>query len=206
MISAYNKFQMTIKIAELSNGLSIFFLKKQGFLPQGESWRNGIIKWTWGDSQSNIGFSVRTTGKDEDAGHIELTYTVIDGQSEEKTEMHYKIKLVTTLCNYGGKRYWFECPITVEDEYCGRRIGVIYSFGRLFGCRHCANVAYRAQFESGKYRAWSSTKSNIQDALSEASTRYYKGRPTRKFRRSLRLRERFETLWAKIAEKLDIIQ
>jgi hypothetical protein len=197
---------MTRKIAEISNGLSIFFLKKQGFLPQGESWRNGGIKWTWDEYQSNIGFSVRTNANDEVAGHIELMYTVIDGQSGEKTEIRYKIRLVTTPCNYGGKRYWFECPLTTNGEYCGRKVGVIYSVGNLFGCRHCANVAYRAQFENGKLRMGSNTKPNMQDALANVTTRYYKGRPTRKFRRYLRLRERFETLWAKIAEKLDIIQ
>jgi len=196
---------MTRKIAEISNGLSVFFLKKHGFLPQGDSWRNGGIKWTWDDWQSNIGFSVQTQ-TDDNSGYIELTYAVTDGQSDEKTEMKYKIKLVTTSCNYGGKRYWFECPLTTNDEYCGRRVGVIYSVGKLFGCRYCANVAYRAQFESGKYRVGSSTKPNIQDALTEATTRYYNGKPTRKFRRYLRLRERLEIMWAKIAEKLDIIQ
>ncbi|MBI4117691.1 MAG: hypothetical protein HY453_01250 [Parcubacteria group bacterium] len=196
---------MTRKIAEISNGLSVFFLKKHGFLPQGDSWRNGGIKWTWDDWQSNIGFSVQTQ-TDDNSGYIELNYTVTDGQSNEKTEMKYKIKLVTTSCNYGGKRYWFECPLTTNGEYCGRRVGVIYSVGKLFGCRYCANVAYRAQFESGKYRVGSSTKLNIQDALTEATTRYYNGKPTRKFRRYLRLRERLEIMWAKIAEKLDIIQ
>ncbi len=197
---------MTRKIAEISNGLSVFFLKKQGFLPQGESWRTGGVKWVLDDWQSNIGFRVRTNNDGDDAGHIELIYTVTDAQSGEKTEFQYKIKLVTTVCSYGGRRYWFECPITRNDEYCGRRVGVIYNVGRLFGCRRCADVAYRAQFESGKFRVGSSTKPNIQSALAEAKTRYYKGRPTRKFRRYLRLRERFETVWAKIAEKLDIIQ
>lgn len=197
---------MTRKIAELSNGLSIFFLKKHGFLPQGDSFRNGTIKWTFGECQSNVGFRVQIREAEEDAGYIELIYAVIAGLTGEKTELEYKIRLIATPCNYGGRRYWFECPITNNGEYCGRRVGVIYTVGKLFGCRHCANIAYRAQFESGKYRVGACTKPNIQDALTEAKTRYYNGRPTRKFKRYLRLRERFETLWAKIAEKLDINQ
>lgn len=197
---------MTRKIAELSNGLSVFFLKKHGFLSQKDSFRNGTIKWTFGENQSNVGFRVRIKDDDGEAGYIELMYTVIDSLTGEKSELEYKIKLVTSACNYGGRRYWFECPLTTNDEYCGRRVGVIYGVGKLFGCRYCANIAYRAQFESGKYRVGSSTKPNIQDALAEVTTRYYKGRPTRKFRRYLRLRERFENLWAKIAEKLDINQ
>lgn len=45
----------------------------------------------------------------------------------------YSVELDTTHCNYGGKRYWFPCPI------CKKRVAKIYlpPKGKYFACRTC---------------------------------------------------------------------
>jgi hypothetical protein len=110
--------------AEWSNRLSIFWLKKHGYLDGG--WRYGGIKWTYGLSgnESSIGFTITTKAQDEE-DHIRLQYTHTDKWSGKKESLDYKVNLTTTPCNYGGVRYWFICPLSKNGQYCGRRVGVI---------------------------------------------------------------------------------
>jgi hypothetical protein len=49
------------------------------------------------------------------------------------------IKLETTPCHYGGKRYWFLCP------HCSKRVAVLYERNKLYRCRHCHNLPYTSQ-------------------------------------------------------------
>ena len=53
-------------------------------------------------------------------------------------QYHYDINLTTTTPNYGGKRYWWECP------KCGRRVAVLYCAG-YYVCRHCLGAKYQTQ-------------------------------------------------------------
>ncbi len=192
---------MTRAIAEQSNRLSIFWLKKQGYLPQEELWQYGGIKWTRGDWENNINFYVQTSGdkaETEETNHIELIYTTTNYWSKEKTDMRYKIPLITTPCNYGGKRYWFKCNLTKNGIYCGRRVGMLYSVGNWFGCRHCAEVAYQAQFQGGRFKAGSLCEPDVERAYDEVKLEYYNGRPTRKYKRYLRLRRKMDNNWIKM--------
>ena len=115
--------------------------------------------------------------------------------------MNYKISLTTTKCNYGGVRYWFICCLTKNGVYCGRRIGILYSVGKYFGCRYCADVAYRAQFEGGRFRLGSVTEPDVEKAYSEIKRFHYKGKPTRKYKRYQRLREKMDDIWIMAGQK-----
>jgi hypothetical protein len=68
-------------------------------------------------------------------------------RSDEKFD--YKIGLQTSSPNYGGKRWWFICPL----QGCSRRVANLYSSGTYYGCRHCLNLAYPSQNEAPHYRA-----------------------------------------------------
>lgn len=48
------------------------------------------------------------------------------------------IRLTTTDCHFGGKRYWLVCP------NCSRRIGILYKkpTSELLLCRKCHNLTY----------------------------------------------------------------
>ncbi len=90
---------------------------------------------------STIGYTIDTTG---DTPYAQVRYQ--NKQSQE--EFDYKIKLTTTSPQYGGKRWWFICPI----NGCGRRVGVLYMGNKYFACRHCYNVVYESQHESPPFR------------------------------------------------------
>ena len=48
------------------------------------------------------------------------------------------IKLTTSNCYFGGKRFWLVCP------GCNRRVGVLYQkpYGELLRCRKCYSLSY----------------------------------------------------------------
>jgi hypothetical protein len=187
---------MSKSIAEQSNSLSIFWLRKNGFLNKERSYQSGGITWTYGygDNKSSINFTIITDnwGTTEENSYINLRYTQTSRSTGEKEDMDYKIELVTTPCRYGGKRYWFICPLNKNGKYCGRRVGVIFSIGKWFGCRHCGEIAYAKQMEGGKYRWNGVSIPDIERAEKEVKRYYYKGKPTRKHRRLMRLNDRFE--------------
>jgi hypothetical protein len=56
-------------------------------------------------------------------------------------DLAYRVDVERTACNYGKDRPWFRCPNT----RCARRCRYLYSTGRYYLCRQCANLAYRKQ-------------------------------------------------------------
>ena len=198
---------MSKAIAEQSNSLSIFWLKKNGYLHKDYSQRYGLITWTYGysENKSSIGLTVKRDnwGMPEEQTHIQLNYTHTSNWNGEKSEMDFKIPLATTPCNYGGVRYWFVCPLYKNGQYCGRRVGVLFCIGKWFGCRYCGEIAYAAQMRGGKYRGSSVCLPDIERAEQEIKRYYYNGKPTRKYRRVMRLNEKFEMGWIMMAAHLD---
>ncbi len=193
---------MSKTTAESSHALSIFWLKKQGFLDS--SYKSGFITWTYGlsENKSSVGFSIVKDSWDiaEENTYIELKYTHTDRWTEEKSDMDVKITLTATPCSYGGKRYWFVCPLTKNGRYCGRRVGVIYVIGKWFGCRHCGEIAYQSQMYGGRYKGFVSIP-DIEKAEKEVKRWHYRGKPTRKYRKVIKLNEKFESSMLMMAAK-----
>jgi len=190
---------MSKAVAEQSNALSIFWLKKNYCLiPKqfGGGRNSGTITWThgWSENKSSIGYTIFTNMQDStgDQDHIRLNYTHTNHWTGEKSDMDLYIPLATTPCNYGGVRYWFICPLSKNGQYCGRRVGVIYSISKWFGCRYCGEIAYAKQMEGGKFRWNGVSIPDIERAEKEVKRYYYNSKPTRKYRRLIGLNEKFE--------------
>ncbi len=64
-----------------------------------------------------------------------------------------KIEIFSTVCNYGGVRYWFLCPAVKDGVYCGNRVTKLFlpPGGVVFGCRDCYDLTYQSCQESHKY-------------------------------------------------------
>ena len=107
--------------------------------------RSGGISWSRnGKKTGSIGFTVSTVEGDE---YIRFQYTQTDMNTEKKTELDYKAKLTWTPCYFGGRRWWFICPLV-----CGRRVGSLHlGNGEYFGCRHCYNLTYESSKESHRF-------------------------------------------------------
>ena len=67
--------------------------------------------------------------------------------------LDYRIRLVTTIPNYGGRRWWFICPLSRDDGGSPRRVSKLYlpPGERYFGSREGYALTYEFCQESGKY-------------------------------------------------------
>lgn len=125
---------------------------REGILKAGV-WQSG--SWCWfrdagrKEKTSSITYEVNTI---DAAPWVRLVYTF----TESGTEVDYKVRLTTTRPRFGGLRWWFVCPLSVNEVYCGRRVGKLHLHGRYFGCRHCHELTYASCQESHKYDRLSS--------------------------------------------------
>lgn len=62
----------------------------------------------------------------------------------EHEEYDHCIKLESTPCFFGGRRWWFICTKNPDGVYCGNRVGRLYlpPKARYYSCRHCHNLTY----------------------------------------------------------------
>lgn len=170
--------------ADYLKKLEIWWLKRNGFL---DFWaKSSIVSWTHSSGNESTIRIIPLVG-DED-GFIRLKYVQISNDKEEKFD--YKVELTTTDCNFGGKRYWFICPLTTNDKYCGRRIGVLYKVGDYFGCRHCHNLTY----DSNKCGYSITSIPEIKRLEKEMGRKFYNGKITRKYKSLIKKKRR--TLFA----------
>lgn len=167
--------------------VEIWWLKRHGYIgdwkPGGMEWNNSLT-----GKKSSISFIV-STGDYAHDNYIRFQYTQTKNNGEKK-EFDYEVKLTTTPCNYGGVRYWFICPLVVNGQYCGKRVGVLYKSGDYFGCRHCYNLTYASRKLSGKHKAFGKITSIPEFEEMEKSLRckYYKGKMTKRYATYLKKR------------------
>jgi hypothetical protein len=181
---------MSKQEADNLKNISLAFLNKYDYFC---GRRSGTITWTrsgmWGESKSSVSISVSILGNEK---YLKITYTQTDNQTEKKKDFDYKIPLTTTPCNYGGVRYWFICPWYKNGTYCGKRVGTIYKNGDYFACRHCYELTYESRNRNrrhGYFHLFNNfdLSDRIEKLENKITVRYYNGRPTRKYRKLLKL-------------------
>jgi len=70
-------------------------------------------------------------------------------------KIKYHVKLLSTPCYLGGRRYWFACPAPKNSNACHRRAGVLYlePGGKCFRCRKCCDLTYSSCQDSHRFDA-----------------------------------------------------
>lgn len=108
--------------------------------------RQGVLQagsfgsWTW--SNSATGERVASIGYSVSDGYVNLNYSIND------KPLNQRIAIERTLCNFGGTRPWFVCPVR------GERVAVLFLRAGRFACRHCQRIAYASQSDDAMGRAW----------------------------------------------------
>jgi hypothetical protein len=100
--------------------LDLHRLIRQGLLVPGR-YRRGSIVWTRvaSDEQvGSVGYEARMEG---DCGHVRLHYATTRAYNGDRRELDYAITLETTLQPFGGRRWWFVCPMTGALTFASRR-------------------------------------------------------------------------------------
>lgn len=151
-------------------------LRRYGYLSTGGS--GGGITWTGRYSGTKTTIYLRT--QFSDGAYLQLNYEYSDRYTSGETRVDCRIHFTSTPCRYGGKRYWFLCS-------CGRRVGVLYRYGKDFVCRHCCHLAYESQNLSGRYKGRGRIISfpELQALRDKAKRPFYRGYLTKKMRRYL---------------------
>lgn len=137
--------------------ISIIKLKEWGYfkgvseIEVDSNYGSGGIKWTnsSGEETGNIGISMNIN---INKGELYLRYTWTSNATGEKEEFNYPVTLIPSSCHFGGRRWWFICPLTTNGVYCGKRVGRLYlpPNGKYFGCRYCYNLTYQSCKEHDK--------------------------------------------------------
>lgn len=174
-----------IEVEDCKN-VDVFWLKKHGYL---SCFKSGGITWKIYGEEHSIGVDGNVL--DEDDLYVRLYYRITRFDGETK-QMDYKVPLVRTKCYFGGFRYWFICPIYNQGIYCGRRVAILYKDGDYFTCRKCSNLAYRSQNENKKTQfhylySLLNLEQKLEKLNKKIKVRIYNGKPTRKYRRFLKL-------------------
>ena len=176
------------------------FLKKHGYF---SGWyQSGIMTWTnsYSGSESRIGIGVWST---PDKPLMRLNYTQTSNDTGEKKDFMYDIPLTSTPCRYGGKRWWFICPMSRNGRYCGRRVATLYLGDELFACRHCYDLTYASRNASARYKGFVSIP-DLEEQEAKIKRYYYRGRPTRKYRRYMKMEQQFENGFIMMAAGLGL--
>ena len=114
----------------------------------------GSWEWTYPSGKRfPICYAAKTSDTDEPRLWLSYSWTWNGrGPTESAT---YVVHLTTTRPHFGGLRWWFLCPMTVNGRPCKRRVGNLYlpTPARYFGCRHCHNLTYTSCQESHQFDA-----------------------------------------------------
>ena len=165
-------------------------MKEKGLL-DGDFNSSSIVWSSNGEETGRINIDV-STNNNNPVGYpyILLKYKVRDNSYEDWVSMDYRFELLKVPCNFSGFRWFFRCNLSKNGQYCGRRVAFLYSVGRYFGCRHCADLTYEScnlskSMRYGIYRIIiDETKED--ELYKKIKTKFYRGKPTRKFRRYLK--------------------
>ena len=112
--------------------------------------KGSALSWTtsWsrnGEVVASISYRVEA-GENGPSG-LCFIYTITDNYSGEKKDYNYIIPVVSTPCHFGGKRWWFICPLIVNGRSCQRRCRIVYMppGSEYFGCRECHQLTYESR-------------------------------------------------------------
>ena len=160
--------------------LSVFYLNKNGFFKGLVSGDIPVIQY-----RSNIAFidslfaedaaipkdpvmpyvvtessyHVLVSTLNKKAPYMHFSYASPQPNGECKNFGYY-IDLIATPCRYGGVRYWFRCPLTVNGKYCGRKVAVLYKGNVFFGCKNCFNLTYASRNSRNPFQKWRRSRKN----------------------------------------------
>jgi hypothetical protein len=79
---------------------------------------------------------------------MHLTYPYWEEGMQTGVPLHYSLPLVTTpQHNNPGLRWWFACPISINEVRCTHRVVRMYLAAgqRYFACRYCLDLTYASR-------------------------------------------------------------
>ncbi|MCK9502441.1 MAG: hypothetical protein M0Q52_11505 [Lascolabacillus sp.] len=165
--------------------------------------RLGMI-WTCSWSRNGevvASISYRVEAGEDGPFALRFMYTMTDNDTGDKKSYNYVIPVVFTPCNYGGKRWWYVCPLIVDGRSCNRRCRIVYlpHGSQYFGCRECHRLTYesrqrhREKFYEGFEKPYKAAKA-VREKFSRTRSWERREKLWRKLLRAQATFERFENI------------
>jgi hypothetical protein len=176
---------------EQTKRIEFSWLRKNDYLC---GFKGGNIKWSInGETTGNINIRVDTYS---DLPNIKFSYKVRRYGAEEWKDMDFSFQIESLPCRFGGKKWFYICGLYINGKYCGRRARVLYMAGNYFGCRKCANLSYEScnegkRFRHGIWKVFSNEIKAEEYFQENVKRRFYRGKPTKKYKRYLRLTDNY---------------
>ncbi|MFO7728784.1 MAG: hypothetical protein ACQES8_06185 [Thermodesulfobacteriota bacterium] len=125
--------------------IDILDLQREGIFKTGTAGRWSVSWSRNGRVVASISYQLET-GNNGPLG-LRFIYTITDRQTGAKRDYNYIIPVTSTPCNYGGRRWWFVCPLIVNGRSCRRRCRIVYQppGAGYFGCRECHELTYESR-------------------------------------------------------------
>lgn len=98
---------------------------------------SGKIQWSnRAGRRSSIGYQI---SPDSQTPILTLCY-----RWRDSVDVSIPIAMQSTPMHFGGRRWWFTCPLIVAGKACRRRVGKLYlpPGSKYFGCRTCHSLSY----------------------------------------------------------------
>ncbi len=173
--------------------LEMSWLRKNRYL---EGFRSGFAYWKSNrDVEQSVGITV-----DLRPAIPGISFHYVQTSREGvKTTFDYSMVISSIPCRFGGRRYYFQCPLSRNGVFCNRRVGVVYLCGKWFGCRRCHDLAYESQQHSrrggpgGIFKYWGLAM-DLEDRTEKIRVKFWKGRPTKRYLRLLWKYRRLDAL------------
>lgn len=99
----------------------------------------GVLTWSWKTGEkSSVRYCV--TG-DNEQWIVTFTY-----RWRATDDVRLPVRLQPTPTQFGGRRWWFTCPLLAGERACKRRVGKLYlpPGQKFFGCRQCHDLTYQS--------------------------------------------------------------
>lgn len=181
-----------------SRRIELSWLRKHNYLPSGGGIRAVNLQWSQnGEPNGNINITVDTTDSFPSITFDYKTKNYWESEDEWKP-MNYSFGLEKLPCRYGGFKWFVRCGLSRGGIYCGKRVRILYNVAGYYGCRTCANLTYESCNEGKRFRGgvfgFLSKQWKAEELLETIPTQYYRGKPTRKYRKYLKMASNYNPL------------
>ena len=181
-----NRENKTKIVADDLFKISISSRRLKEFLKAGIS---GTIDIPYNGEGLKDGIHLVVSFQNKDDPYVYFYYAILQPTGEYKY-FEYRVDLDMTKGRYGGVRYWFRCPVEILG--CDRRVGTLYLLNGHFGCSNCYCLTYRSRNKRGPYGLGVIDMNLVVASRDPRNWKYYKGQPTRKLKRLIKMDEKFK--------------
>lgn len=122
------------------------------------------LTWTASDGgKSSIGYRVADVGG--------VWVVTLHYRWNDRDDVEIPIVLRPTATHFGGRRWWFTCPLIVDGVACRRRVGKLHlpPGAKYFGCRTCHRLTYRSSQQAHQQERLAGTLARLLDCELDAA-------------------------------------